>query len=244
MAKRFTDSTKWNDDWFFNLKNEEKLAWIYILDTCDHAGIWKKNLRLLNFQVGSTFVEDELKRVFEKQIIEIGDKWFIPKFIKFQYGKNFLTSNTPAVKSARELLLDTGFIQVNDNGSLTVVKELINPYLTLTQELDNGYETVKDKDRGKDEDVCTYINEEQGMNKEQNTYKNEEQKESTLKEYERTMLKDVIKNMPVPDDVKDNFIMMVDGDSTSTQRDRVFEYQTILNKIPGIKQFLETVKYY
>lgn len=69
------------------------------------------------------------------------------------------------------------------------------------------------------------------------------QKESMLKEYERTMLKDVIKNMVVPDDVKDNFIMMVDGGNTSTQRDRVFEYETTLNKVPGIKQFLETFKY-
>lgn len=167
MAKRFTDTTKWNDDWFFNLKNEEKLAWIYILDTCDHAGIWKKNLRLLNFQIGSNFVEDDLKRIFAKQFIEIGDKWFIPKFIKFQYGKQFLTSKTPAVVSARELLLDTGFIELNDNGSLTVIKEFNNPYLTVTEGLDKGYDTLKDKDKDKDED--TYIN------KEQNTYKNKEQ---------------------------------------------------------------------
>jgi hypothetical protein len=242
MAKRFTDSTKWNDDWFFNLKNEEKLAWIYILDTCDHAGIWKKNLRLLNFQVGSTFVEDDLKRIFSGKIFEINDKWFIPNFIKFQYGKTFLTSNTPAVKSARELLLDTGFIQVNDNGSLTVIKELSNPYLTLTEQLDKGYETVKDKDKGKDEGVCTYINKEQGMNEEQNTYKNEEQKESTLKEYEKTMLKDVINSMSIPNDIKYDFVTMIEGDSTSTQRDRVFQYETTLNKVPGIKQFLETFK--
>jgi hypothetical protein len=232
MAKRFTDSTKWNDDWFFNLKNEEKLAWIYILDTCDHAGIWKKNLRLLNFQVGSNFVEDELKKVFEKQIIEIGDKWFIRKFIKFQYGKTFLTSKTPAVISARELLIDLGIVQPDDNGSLILIEGLPNPYLTLTEDLDKGYVTVKDKDKGKDEDVCTYIN--------------EEQKESTYKiqEYERTMLKDVIKNMLVPDDVKYNFVMMVDGSSTSSQRDRVFQYETTLNKVIGIKQFLETVKNY
>ena len=150
MAKRFTDTTKWNDDWFFNLNNEEKLAWIYILDSCDHAGIWKKNLKLLNFQLGSTFVEGDLKKVFSGKFIEIKDKWFIPNFIKFQYGKTFLTSNTPAVKSARELLVDVGFIQQDDKGSLTIIKELANPYITLTQELDKGYDTLKDKDKDKD----------------------------------------------------------------------------------------------
>ena len=156
MAKRFTDSTKWNDDWFFNLKNEEKLAWIYILDTCDHAGIWKKNLRLLNFQIGSNFVEDDLNKVFATKFIEINDKWFIPKFIKFQYGKQFLTSNTPAVKSARELLLDIGFIQQDDKGSLTLIEELTNPYLTLKEPLPNPSLTLKDKDKDKEVDKDTF----------------------------------------------------------------------------------------
>jgi hypothetical protein len=72
----------------------------------------------------------------------------------------------------------------------------------------------------------------------------EESKEqdSKLKEYQRTMLKDVINSMSVPDDIKYSFKMMVDGASTPSQRDRVFEYETTLNKIPGIKQFLQTIK--
>ena len=126
MAKRFTDSTKWNDDWFFNLTNEEKLAWIYILDTCDHAGIWKKNLRLLNFHTGSNFVEDDLKQVFAGKFIEVKDKWFIINFIKFQYGNTFLTSNTKAVISARELLIELGIVQQNGKGSLTLMIGLPN----------------------------------------------------------------------------------------------------------------------
>lgn len=68
------------------------------------------------------------------------------------------------------------------------------------------------------------------------------EQDSTLKEYERTMLKDVINTMSVPEDIKYSFKMMVDGASTPSQRDRVFEYETTLNKIPGIKQFLLTIK--
>ena len=141
MAKRFTDSTKWNDNWFSNLTDKEKLTWIYILDTCDHAGIWEKNLRVLNFHIGSTYVEGELQTIFAGKFIEIRDKWFIPNFIKFQYGNKFLTSNTPAVVSARELLLEIGFIQQDGKG-----------ILTLKQGLDKGYVTLKDKEEDKVQD--------------------------------------------------------------------------------------------
>jgi hypothetical protein len=141
MAKRFTDSTKWNDNWFSNLSDKEKLTWIYILDTCDHAGIWEKNLRVLNFHIGSTYVEGDLNKIFSGKFVEIRDKWFIPNFIKFQYGNKFLTSNTPAVVSARELLLEIGFIQQDGKG-----------ILTLKQGLDKGYVTLKDKEEDKDID--------------------------------------------------------------------------------------------
>lgn len=181
MAKRFTDSTKWNDDWFFNLKNEEKLAWIYILDTCDHAGIWKKNLRLLNFQVGSNFVEDDLKKVFATKFIEINDKWFIPKFIKFQYGKTFLTSNTPAVKSARELLLDIGFINQNDKG-----------LLTLTEPLPNPIDTLKDKDKDKDEYQDTFKDIDKDKNEDEETVIDKLKRKTKLEEE----FKIIFKNIP------------------------------------------------
>jgi hypothetical protein len=39
MAKRLTDSNKWNDSWFTNLPMDIKLVWIYLLDACDHAGV-------------------------------------------------------------------------------------------------------------------------------------------------------------------------------------------------------------
>jgi hypothetical protein len=169
MAKRFTDSTKWNDDWFFNLSNEEKLAWIYILDTCDHAGIWKKNIKLLNFHTGSSFVEDDLKIVFKDKFIEINDKWFIPNFIKFQYGKTFLTSNTKAVISARELLIDIGFIQLDTKGNLT-----------LTKELGKGYDRVKDKDKDKNKEIDKIINKDKIKDKFE--YKTKEQRDNMSKD--------------------------------------------------------------
>ena len=42
MPKRFTDTEIWKKQrWFKNLSPSNKLAFIYIKDMCNHAGIWK-----------------------------------------------------------------------------------------------------------------------------------------------------------------------------------------------------------
>ena len=55
MAKRFTDSTKWQKPWFNNLETKHKLFWLYILDSCNHAGIWDCNISLAEFQLNEKF---------------------------------------------------------------------------------------------------------------------------------------------------------------------------------------------
>ena len=141
MAKRLTDSTKWNDSWFTNLPMDIKLVWIYLLDTCDHAGVYKTNIRLLKFQTGSERTEEELIEFFKDRIYITGDKWFIPKFVNFQY-KNFFTNNAPAVKSARELLINHSIIKPNDNSFITLTQPLLNPSVRTK---DKDTDTDKDK---------------------------------------------------------------------------------------------------
>ncbi len=87
MAKRLTDSRKWDDPWFTELSNTEKLTWIYMLDKCDYTGFFKPNIKLLNFQLDLDFTKETLLRVFKGRVQVLSDeKWFIPKFISFQYG--------------------------------------------------------------------------------------------------------------------------------------------------------------
>lgn len=143
MAKRLTDSNKWNDSWFTNLPMDIKLVWIYLLDTCDHAGVYKTNIRLLKFQTGSERTEEELIEFFKDRIYITGDKWFIPKFVTFQY-KNFFTNNAPAVKSARELLINHSIIKPNDNSFITLTQPLLNPSVR-TKDKDKDTDTDKDK---------------------------------------------------------------------------------------------------
>jgi hypothetical protein len=146
MAKRLTDSNKWNDNWFTDLPADMKLVWLYILDTCDHAGVYKVSMKLLRFQTGTERTEEEIINYLKDRIYIADDKWFIPKFITFQY-KNFFTSKTPAIVSARELLVNHNIIQPNDNTLPTLNKGLSNDSLTLIEPLSNDYIRTKDMDK-------------------------------------------------------------------------------------------------
>jgi hypothetical protein len=155
MAKRLSDSTKWADEWFTELPMDMKLVWLYILDMCDHAGVYKVNLKLLRFQTGTDRPEHEIIEYLKDRIYIAENKWFIPKFITFQY-KNFFTSNTPAIKSAKELLLSHGIIKPTDkalpNPSVTLTQPLPNPSITIIEPLSNPSIRAKDMDMDKDID--------------------------------------------------------------------------------------------
>lgn len=85
MPKRFTATEKWIDPWFCGLKPIEKLFWIYLLDNCDHAGVWQVNWPLVKFHLGDFELNEE---AFNGRIVKLkDDKWHIPKFLSFQYGE-------------------------------------------------------------------------------------------------------------------------------------------------------------
>lgn len=85
MAKRFTATEKWDDPWFCALAIKEQLFWIYLLDKCNHAGIWQVHWTLVTFYIPGFIYRPAS---FEGRILEISaSKWFIPKFIQFQYGE-------------------------------------------------------------------------------------------------------------------------------------------------------------
>lgn len=89
MAKRFTDSDKWKKPFIRSMEAPYKLLWLYILDDCDHAGIWQVDEDVAKIKIG---LEIDFKKAIEVfgnhiQIIDGGEKWFISDFIDFQYGE-------------------------------------------------------------------------------------------------------------------------------------------------------------
>lgn len=124
MPKRFTDTEKWKDAWFTDLPSKYKLLWIFLLDDCNHAGIWKVNFKNACFFVGESLEPAEVKRILGDRLKVVSDEyWFLPKFITFQYG--ILGESIP---------------------HQSVIKELEK------QGLAKGYQTPKDKDKDKEVD--------------------------------------------------------------------------------------------
>jgi len=106
MAKRLTDSKKWDDDWFLGLSANYKLLWLYMLDKCDHAGFFKPNLKLAGFCLDSALDRDDILKTFGNRIEAVNDKWFIPKYIKFQYG--YIKPENNMYKPVYKLLQESG----------------------------------------------------------------------------------------------------------------------------------------
>jgi hypothetical protein len=141
-TKRFTDAEKWKDPFFENLSNDFKIIWLYLLDDCDNAGVWRKSMRRLNFHCNTSITEQDLLTIFKERLQPLTeDIYFIPKFMSFQYGSNWETSNNKAVVSAREKL-----------ESLGVSLPYQYPIDTLSKSLEYPIDTGKDKDKEKEED--------------------------------------------------------------------------------------------
>lgn len=108
---RFTDIDKWTDPWFDSLSQVHKLIHLYLCDRCDCAGVWKVNLRDLEFRTAATpsdwsdFIEqagDERLHFLDDKFTEV---WLI-KFIPFQHPTGFNIKNN-AVKGIAKRLAGT-----------------------------------------------------------------------------------------------------------------------------------------
>lgn len=137
MAKRFTSTEIWGEDWFLDMPNDYKLFWYYILSNCDHSGLFKVNLRsfcgLLEVKINT----DEALKYFNKdkdRIQEITKNlWFIKDFFVFQYGTTFNINNRL-------------------HASIKAIYDRHNIDLTSIRGLREYNDTLKDKDIVKDKE--------------------------------------------------------------------------------------------
>jgi hypothetical protein len=103
MAKRFTDTDKWKREWFCDLPLKAKVVWFYLLDQCDHRGVWFRNFVLMASQVGFKVTERDLREWFGDKLTTFdGDKYWIKSFVDFQYGE--LNPSNNAHKSVLSLV--------------------------------------------------------------------------------------------------------------------------------------------
>ena len=148
MAKRLTDSEKWKKQWFRKLPLHLKCFWFYILDSCNHAGIWDVDYETASYFIGKKITENDIENYFYDHLVLINEKKiFIVDYNNFQYGS--FNKNVKAHKSAIDIL--NKYNLLNDDLTLN-----LNSCLRVREELDNrlitGMDMDKDKDKNKDKD--------------------------------------------------------------------------------------------
>lgn len=131
-----TDTEKWGKPWFRKLPSKMKCAWFFLLDKCDHAGIWDIDFDSMSYHIGEPIGESDFFTYFEDKIEISDDKMVIPAFIEFQYGE--LDEGNRVHKSVLSKL------------------EKLTPSKPLTRPLqgckDKEKDKAKDKDKEKDKD--------------------------------------------------------------------------------------------
>tara|TARA_R100000734_G_scaffold19147_2_gene18593 strand:+ start:3192 stop:3836 length:645 start_codon:yes stop_codon:yes gene_type:complete len=110
MAKRFLDTNLFRKRWIRELDTDMKLFWIYLLTDCDHAGIWDVDVERASFQLKLDLDQDKILKTFDRKINNFKvDKWFIPKFVQYQYGE--LNPNNKAHLSVIKILTKYGLYE-------------------------------------------------------------------------------------------------------------------------------------
>ncbi len=158
MAKRFIDTDIFKKQFIRSLEAPYKLLWVYLINDCNHAGIWEVDFDVAEIRIGLKIDREKSKKVFEGKISVLngGSKWFLPDFIDFQYGD--LKENNRAHLSVISILKKENLL----NEDLSI-KPLISP---LHGRKDMDMDKEKDKEEEKEEkksfpwkEILFYLNE-------------------------------------------------------------------------------------
>jgi hypothetical protein len=151
--KRLTETEKWSDSWFSALPIKMKCAWQYLVDRCDHAGLIDINVRIMSFMIGEPIGEDELLNAMGPKLVKTDNgKWFIPGFIKFQYGNELSEKNSAHLGVLRRLESKGVKCPVPVIRLEGPTKALCSPYQAPAKGLPRACQGPKDKDKDKDKD--------------------------------------------------------------------------------------------
>lgn len=140
MAKRFIDTELFEDPWFMDLSKDAKLLWIYCITNCNHAGIIKINKKLIQYKTGIKTFETVSKDLTNSLIKLSDDKWFIPKFFKYQYP-NYPEKTFRAADSAVDELRKYNLWDEKNNC-------ILNTYLSVSKDLAKSASNSNGKGNG------------------------------------------------------------------------------------------------
>lgn len=125
MAKRLTDTEKWNMAWFRTLSPRLKAINDFLCDSCDYAGIWDIDLQAISFFINDTdelghlvpVTFSDIEKAMNGKVEYIGtDKMFFEGFVTFQYKLDELVDlnvNNKVHNNVIERLIKYGIITLD-----------------------------------------------------------------------------------------------------------------------------------
>lgn len=88
MAKRFIDTNLFRSPFMRGLEAPYKALWVYLCCECDHAGVWTVELDVAELRLGMKLKAEIVLQKMGGAVVSIdgGRKWYLPEFVRFQYG--------------------------------------------------------------------------------------------------------------------------------------------------------------
>lgn len=159
MKKVMTDTEIWQQRWFKRMSPGNKLAYNYIKDSCNHAGIWSMDIIQLAEDMGTdSFNLDgflsQVNRDFDPisgeeiqrervRVVEGKYIWMIG-YMAFHWGNQSgkMSPNVRGVRSGLEILEKHNLLEeAISKGFVLLSESYTNPIETLTKPLVNPIET-------------------------------------------------------------------------------------------------------
>lgn len=155
--KRFIDTCRFADPWYFDLPPEMKCAWEYIWSSCDNAGVWQVNTKLADLQIGKKVDWPEFLKRCDGRIVEIPKgRWFVETFVRFQCGT--LSENSRPHAVVIGLLRSHGLMK-SDSIQIDYPIDYVR---TIHSPQDKDKDQYKDKDQDQDTRTPAKISKDRG----------------------------------------------------------------------------------
>ena len=113
MAKRFYDTNLINQEWYMELSPKHKALYIHLLCSCDIAGVFEVNYRIMSAFVNDKITEEDVFGAFGNRVKPLmmnnGTKGIIVDFVSFQCGGELncrVKAHMSIIRRLNELHLD------------------------------------------------------------------------------------------------------------------------------------------
>lgn len=124
MAKRLIDTGLVAQTWYQDLSPKAKALYIHLLCTCDIAGVFETNYRMMSAYIGEKITEADVFDSFGRRVIPLAnhdDKGILVDFVAFQCGGRLnpkVKVHASIIKRLSELGLTVGDLQSMSTHSL------------------------------------------------------------------------------------------------------------------------------